>query len=52
MARASEGDTIIVDANTIKAGKSMAFLDCVLRKKEDDTIVAKGTQTKFIGFDK
>lgn len=50
MGRASEGDTIIVDANTIKAGKSMAFLDCVLRKKENDAIIAKGTQTKFIGF--
>lgn len=52
LGRASEGDTIVVDAQAIKAGKSMAFLDCVLRKKEDDTIIAKGTQTKFIGFNK
>lgn len=48
--RAAEGDTIVIDAKTIKAGKSLAYLECELRKKDNDAIIAKGTQTKFIGF--
>lgn len=51
MNRASEGETIVIDAKTIKAGKSMAYLDCELRKKENNVVIARGTQTKFIGFD-
>lgn len=50
MNSASEGDTIVIDAKTIKAGKSMAYLDCELRKKDNNVVIARGTQTKFIGF--
>ncbi|XP_065360257.1 acyl-coenzyme A thioesterase 13-like [Calliphora vicina] len=47
---AKEGEEIIVDANTLKVGKKMAFIDCVLKKKSNDAIVAKGGQTKFVDF--
>ncbi|XP_061393830.1 acyl-coenzyme A thioesterase 13-like [Musca vetustissima] len=49
---AKEGEEIIVDAKTIKVGKKLAFLECVLKKKSDGSIVAKGGQTKFIDFKK
>ena len=45
---AVEGEDVIVEANTLKAGKSLAFTDCVLKKKKDGSIIAKGGQTKFV----
>ncbi|XP_011214495.2 acyl-coenzyme A thioesterase 13 [Bactrocera dorsalis] len=45
---AKEGDTILVSANTIRAGKKLAFIECVLMQKNDGAIVAKGGQTKFV----
>ncbi|XP_054085248.1 acyl-coenzyme A thioesterase 13-like isoform X4 [Zeugodacus cucurbitae] len=45
---AKEGDTIVVSANTIRAGKKLAFIECVLMQKNDGAIVAKGSQTKFV----
>ncbi|XP_054733313.1 acyl-coenzyme A thioesterase 13-like isoform X2 [Anastrepha obliqua] len=44
---AKEGDDIIVSAKTLRAGKKLAFLECVLQKN-DGTVIAKGNQTKFI----
>lgn len=52
MKSAKEGEEIIVDANTLKVGKKLAFIECVLKKKSDGSIVAKGGQTKFIDFNK
>ncbi|XP_075162204.1 acyl-coenzyme A thioesterase 13-like [Haematobia irritans] len=47
---AKEGDVIEVDANTVRAGKKLAFIECVLKKKSDGSVIAKGGQTKFIDF--
>lgn len=47
---AKEGDDVIVDANTVRAGNNLAFLDCVVRHKKDDSVIAKGSHTKFVGF--
>lgn len=47
---AKEGDTIVVSANTIKAGKKLAFIECVLMQKNDGAIVARGSQTKFVEY--
>lgn len=46
---AKEGDVIVVDAKTEKAGKTLAYLECELRNKENGSIIAKGSQTKFVG---
>ncbi|XP_023302170.1 acyl-coenzyme A thioesterase 13-like [Lucilia cuprina] len=49
---AKEGEVLVFDAKTIKIGKNMAFIDCVLKKKSDDSIVVKGSQTKYVDFNK
>ena len=45
---AKEGDDVIIDAKTIKAGKTLAFLECELRHKKDNSIIAKGEQVKYV----
>lgn len=45
---AVEGDTIVVDAKAVKRGNRLAYLECELRNKNDDSIIAKGRQTHFI----
>lgn len=45
---AREGDDVVVDANTVKVGKTLAFLECELRHKSDNSVIAKGTQTKYV----
>lgn len=47
---AVEGEDVIVEANTLKAGKNLAFIDCALTKKKDGSIIAKGGQTKYVDF--
>lgn len=49
---AKEGDTIIIDAQAVKTGKSLAYLECELRNKATGKLIAKGSQTKFIGAPK
>ena len=46
---AKDGETIVIDCNTLKAGKTLAFLDIDIKKKETGELVAKGSHTKFIG---
>lgn len=43
------GDIIEIDANTVKAGKTLAYLNCELRLKGTGDVIATGTHTKFIG---
>lgn len=45
---AREGDTVVIDATTVRAGKSLAYLECELRNKDTGQILAKGSQTKYI----
>jgi acyl-coenzyme A thioesterase 13 len=49
MKAAKENDEIIIDARTIKAGKTLAFLECEIRNKNCNSILVKGNHTKFIG---
>ncbi|XP_052872809.1 acyl-coenzyme A thioesterase 13 isoform X2 [Anopheles cruzii] len=46
---ARQGDDVIIDANTIRAGRNLAFLECELRHKKDNSIIAKASHTKYIG---
>lgn len=48
MKSAHEGDTVVIDAKSLKAGKNIAFLECELRNKSNNQIIAKGTHTKFL----
>lgn len=45
---AKQGDKIIIDAITKKAGNSLAFLDVQIKNSSGD-LIATGTHTKFIG---
>lgn len=45
---AKEGDTIVIDAQTVKVGKTLAYVECELRNKESGKLIAKGSQTRFI----
>ncbi|XP_016970431.2 acyl-coenzyme A thioesterase 13 [Drosophila rhopaloa] len=46
------GEVIQLDCNTVRAGKKMAYLDCLLTRKSDGKVIAKGGQVKYIQFDK
>lgn len=47
---AKEGDDVLIDANLLKAGKKLAFLECILKHKKDNSIIAKGSHTKYVDF--
>ncbi|XP_015585904.1 acyl-coenzyme A thioesterase 13 [Cephus cinctus] len=49
MKAAFPGDVVIVDAKTIRAGRTLAFLEVELRKKDEGSVIAQGQHTKFIG---
>lgn len=46
---AMEGDTIVIEGTTTKAGANLAFLDCIIKHKKDNSIIATASHTKFIG---
>lgn len=43
------GDTVIVDAKTVRAGKRLAFLSVDVTKNDGKDMIAHGRHTKFIG---
>ncbi|XP_069702667.1 acyl-coenzyme A thioesterase 13-like [Periplaneta americana] len=45
---AKEGDTIVIDCNTLKAGKALAFFEVEIRKKQTGELIAKGFHTMYI----
>jgi acyl-coenzyme A thioesterase 13 len=49
MKGASTGDTILIDANTLRVGRTMAFLSVDVRNKETGQLLAQGRHTKHIG---
>lgn len=46
---AKEGDVIEIDARTVKAGRTLAYLACDIRNKATGDILVTGTHVKFIG---
>ena len=49
MKGAAIGEDIVITANTQRAGKTLAFLDVLITKKNGGDIVAQGSHTKFVG---
>ncbi|XP_011163913.1 acyl-coenzyme A thioesterase 13 isoform X2 [Solenopsis invicta] len=43
------GETVTVDAKTLRAGKNLAFLTVELTKNDGKDIVAHGQHTKYLG---
>ena len=42
------GETIIIEANTLKCGKNIAFLSVDIINKQTKHLVAKGSHTKYL----
>lgn len=49
MKAALPGELVTVDARTIRAGKTLAFLAINLTKNDGKDVVAQGQHTKFVG---
>jgi len=43
------GEEILIEAKTLKKGRTLAFLECEIRNKETNALLVKGAHTKFIG---
>ncbi|XP_076066130.1 acyl-coenzyme A thioesterase 13-like [Oratosquilla oratoria] len=49
MNAAKSGDKLLIDANTVKLGKTLAFLKVDITNKETGRVIASGKHTKFVG---
>ncbi|XP_033737339.1 acyl-coenzyme A thioesterase 13-like [Pecten maximus] len=49
MKAAKVGEDILIEANSVKVGKTLAFLNVDIRKKSDGALLAQGKHTKFVG---
>ncbi|XP_033328366.1 acyl-coenzyme A thioesterase 13 [Megalopta genalis] len=49
MKPALPGETVVIDARTVRAGKTLAFLAVDVSKNDGKDMVAHGRHTKFIG---
>ncbi|XP_025198397.1 acyl-coenzyme A thioesterase 13-like [Melanaphis sacchari] len=43
------GDRVVINSETIKLGRNLAFLKVTLLRKDDNVVIAQGTHTKFVG---
>ena len=48
MKPAKIGEEIFIEATSIRCGRTLAFLECEIKNK-DNVILVKGAHTKFIG---
>ncbi|KYQ59822.1 Acyl-coenzyme A thioesterase 13 [Trachymyrmex zeteki] len=44
------GETVTIDAETIRAGKNLVFLAVELTKNDGKDVVARGQHTKYVGL--
>jgi len=49
MRAAKVGAELLIDARTVKLGKSLAFLSVDIKNKDDNKMIATGTHTKHMG---
>jgi len=49
MRAAKIGTEILIDAQTEKLGKTLAFLSVSIKNKDDRKLIATGTHTKHLG---
>ncbi|XP_050528254.1 acyl-coenzyme A thioesterase 13-like [Daktulosphaira vitifoliae] len=48
LASAKIGEEVIINAETIKFGRNLAYLEVIMTKKTDNIVIAKGSHTKFV----
>lgn len=49
LTNAHEGDVVVVESKTVKAGGNLAFLECYVKHKKDDSVIATASYTKMLG---
>ena len=49
MKGAKIGDSVLIEAKTVKAGKKIAFLEVDIKNKETGEVLVQGTHTKYVG---
>lgn len=42
-------DRIVINANTLKVGRTLGFAEAIITHKESGDVIAKGSHTKFVG---
>lgn len=52
LSQAKVGDDIVIDASTVKAGRTLAFLTVDITNKDTGVLVATGRHTKYVGSGK
>ena len=43
------GSTVIIEAQALKSGRTLAFVTVDIRREKDNVLVAQGRMTKFMG---
>jgi len=49
MKAAKIGEEILIEAKTVRKGRTLAFLECQIKNKETGALLVTGSHTKFIG---
>ncbi|CAF1217629.1 unnamed protein product [Rotaria magnacalcarata] len=45
---AKKGETLVIDADTVKLGRTLAFLSVEFRNKKNNELLATGKHTKYV----
>jgi acyl-coenzyme A thioesterase 13 len=45
---AKKGETLVIDAETVKLGRTLAFLSVEFRNKQNNELLATGKHTKYV----
>lgn len=45
---AAKGDELLIDAKTLRAGKTLAFLEVIIKNKNTGEDLVHGSHTKYI----
>ena len=45
---AKKGETLVIDAETVKLGRTLAFLSVEFRNKQNNELLATGKHTKYL----
>lgn len=49
MKAATSGQEIVINAETLRVGRNLAFLSVDITNKESGALIAQGSHTKYIG---
>ena len=49
LSAAKTGEEILINADTLKVGKTLAFLTVDITNKDSGKLIARGSHTKYVG---